>query len=955
MLRDAVPAAVAAAGIDAGERDRHRHRLHRLHAAAGAARRHAAVPRSRASRAARTRTRSCGSTTRPRRQADRINALAAERGEPWLARYGGRISSEWEFAKALQVLEEDPEVYDADGALDRGGRLDRLAAVRRARRATSCTAGYKGIHQDGRYPSPRLPGRARRALRRLRRRQARRTRSSPLGAPRRRPDRAGGGVDGAARGHRRRGRQRRRARDRAGRAGDRARADAGDHGHVHLPRHERRRGSPRCPACAAWSTAGSCPALWGYEAGQSGVGDIFGWFVDNAVPPRYHDEARARARPARAPVRAAPARQAVGEHGLIALDWHSGNRSVLVDHELSGLIVGLTLAHARRGRLPGADRGDRVRHAHDRRDVRRRRACPSHEFVRRRRAAQEPGRDADLRRRDPPAAAPDRLRAGPGARLGDPRRGRRRRLSGHPRGRGGDGARRARRVRARSERAPTPTTRCTSTTRAARPLRPRRRRRDAPRCAGCGRGSVVPCRRRCGASSCALHDELPRNGLVAWTSGNVSARVPGEELMVIKPSGVPLRRADAASRWSSATSTATWSRATLTPSSDAATHGYVYRRMPDVGGVAHTHSPYATAWAIHGEPMPCVMTAMADEFGGEIPIGPFALIGDEEIGRGIVDDAGRPPLARRAHAQPRRLHRRADRARRGQGGGHVRGRRAHRAPRPRPRATRAARARRTSTRSMTATRTSTASAERRHARPARGSGARRSCRASTTTCCPGITERQARLRRGGRRARWRTSRTSRSSPPVKERADAEARDAPSSSARDLDGVLVVMLTYGPAMRVARLLAETRLPVCLANIQPVPAVTPAWDMADLTYNQGIHGAQDTANAMVRAGRAFHVVTDDWQLGRRSSRRVGGGRAPRPRSRAGARCKVAVFGYAMNGMGDIRVDVHTLLRDARPAGRLARARRPRTRRRRGARGDVRALIAGRGRRASRSTRG
>ena len=72
-----------------------------------------------------------------------------------------------------------------------------------------------------------------------------------------------------------------------------------------------------------------------------------------------------------------------------------------------------------------------------------------------------------------------------------------------------------------------------------------------------------------------------------------------------------------------------------------------------------------------------------------------------------------------------------------------------------------------------------------------------------------------------------------------------------------------MLTYGPAMRVARLLAETPLPICLANIQPVPAVTPAWDMGDLTYNQGIHGAQDTANAMVRAGRPFHVVTDDWR--------------------------------------------------------------------------------------------
>src|SRR5580704_515069 len=80
---------------------------------------------------------------------------------------------------------------------------------------------------------------------------------------------------------------------------------------------------------------------------------------------------------------------------------------------------------------------------------------------------------------------------------------------------------------------------------------------------------------------------------------------------------------------------------------------------------------------------------------------------------------------------------------------------------------------------------------------------------------------------------------------------------------ELDGVLVVMLTYGPAMRVARLLAESRLPICLANIQPEPAVTPAWDMADMTYNQGVHGAQDTANAMVRAGKRFAVLTDEWR--------------------------------------------------------------------------------------------
>jgi L-ribulose-5-phosphate 4-epimerase len=150
---------------------------------------------------------------------------------------------------------------------------------------------------------------------------------------------------------------------------------------------------------------------------------------------------------------------------------------------------------------------------------------------------------------------------------------------------------------------------------------------------------------------CALHAELPRHGLVAWTSGNLSARVPGEELMVIKASGVP---------YEELTPDAivvcdldgVLVEGELSPSSDAATHAFVYRRRPDVGGVAHTHSPYATAWAARGEPIPCVLTAIADEFGGEIPIGPFALIGDEEIGRGIVETlAGRrsPAVLMRSH------------------------------------------------------------------------------------------------------------------------------------------------------------------------------------------------------------------------------------------------------------------------------------------------------------------
>jgi L-ribulose-5-phosphate 4-epimerase len=153
---------------------------------------------------------------------------------------------------------------------------------------------------------------------------------------------------------------------------------------------------------------------------------------------------------------------------------------------------------------------------------------------------------------------------------------------------------------------------------------------------------------------CELHAELPRHGLVTWTAGNVSARVrePARpELMVIKPSGI---RYDELTPEAMVVCDLAGRRVEgdLAPSSDAATHGYVYRRMPEVGGVAHTHSAYATAWAVRGEPIPCVLTAIADEFGGPIPVGPFALIGDETIGRGIVDTlAGHrsPAVLMRSH------------------------------------------------------------------------------------------------------------------------------------------------------------------------------------------------------------------------------------------------------------------------------------------------------------------
>lgn len=133
-----------------------------------------------------------------------------------------------------------------------------------------------------------------------------------------------------------------------------------------------------------------------------------------------------------------------------------------------------------------------------------------------------------------------------------------------------------------------------------------------------------------------LHQELVRYDLVVWTAGNVSARVPGEDLLVIKPSGVSY---DELSPWNMILCDLDGNvvEGAYAPSSDTAAHAYVYRHLPEVGGVVHTHSTYACAWAARGEAVPCVLTAMADEFGAEIPVGPFALIGDDSIGRGIVD------------------------------------------------------------------------------------------------------------------------------------------------------------------------------------------------------------------------------------------------------------------------------------------------------------------------------
>lgn len=138
------------------------------------------------------------------------------------------------------------------------------------------------------------------------------------------------------------------------------------------------------------------------------------------------------------------------------------------------------------------------------------------------------------------------------------------------------------------------------------------------------------------AEVATLHGELTRWNLVVWTAGNVSARVPGADLLIIKPSGVSYEELTPESMVVTDLE-GNLVEGTRSPSSDTFAHAYVYRHMVEVGGVVHTHSTYATAWAARREPIPCVLTMMGDEFGGDIPVGPFALIGDDSIGRGIVD------------------------------------------------------------------------------------------------------------------------------------------------------------------------------------------------------------------------------------------------------------------------------------------------------------------------------
>jgi L-ribulokinase len=273
--------------------------------------------------------------------ADRINQLAAEREEPWLARYGGRISSEWEFAKGLQLLEEDPDLYHRTRHwVEAADWIVWQLTGTYVRNA--CTAGYKAIHQDGRYPTEAFLGALNPDFKGFVSEKVEQT-IAALG------DRVGSLTPEAA-----------------GWTGlpEGIAVCAGNvDAHVTAPAARAVEagqmvaimGTSTChimssdvlaevPGMCGVVDGGVIPGLWGYEAGQSGVGDIFAWYVENQLPTRYVETAQRLGQNVHDHLAGLAQERPVGAHGLVALDWHSGNRSVLVDHELSGVVVGLTLA-----------------------------------------------------------------------------------------------------------------------------------------------------------------------------------------------------------------------------------------------------------------------------------------------------------------------------------------------------------------------------------------------------------------------------------------------------------------------------------------------------------------------------------------------------------------------------------------------------------------------------------
>jgi L-ribulokinase len=274
-------------------------------------------------------------------QADRINELAHTSGEPWIARYGGKISSEWQYAKGLQLLEEDPEIYQrAERWIEAADWI--IWQLTGAETRNACTAGYKGIWQDGHYPSrdflaalhPQFGGFAEDKLAHP---------IAPLGA------RAGSLTAQAAK--------------LTGLPEGIAVAVGNVDAHVTPPAANAIEpgqlvlimGTSTChvmngdklaevPGMCGVVDGGIVAGRYGYEAGQTGVGDLFAWQAEHATPPAYHEEAARRGVSVHDLLSAEAARQPPGAHGLLALDWLNGNRSVLVDHHLSGVVAGLTLA-----------------------------------------------------------------------------------------------------------------------------------------------------------------------------------------------------------------------------------------------------------------------------------------------------------------------------------------------------------------------------------------------------------------------------------------------------------------------------------------------------------------------------------------------------------------------------------------------------------------------------------
>jgi L-ribulokinase len=272
--------------------------------------------------------------------ADRINQLARDRKEKWLPRYGGQISSEWELAKGLQLLEEAPEVYNRMYKFVEAADwiIWQLCGtyVRNA-----CTAGYKGNLQDGQYPSREYFKALNPAFEMFAEEKIAHT-IGELG------DNAGPLTAKAAQW--------------TGLSAGIAVAVGNVDAHVTAPAAKATvpgqmvaiMGTSTChvmnhdaitevPGMCGVVDGGIVSGLYGYEAGQSGVGDIFAWYVDNQVPQKYFDAAKAANKSIHQYLTDLAADEAVGAHGLVALDWHSGNRSVLVDHELSGLVIGATL------------------------------------------------------------------------------------------------------------------------------------------------------------------------------------------------------------------------------------------------------------------------------------------------------------------------------------------------------------------------------------------------------------------------------------------------------------------------------------------------------------------------------------------------------------------------------------------------------------------------------------